>query len=406
MKIAEVILKRSVVKRNYVALTFAALLATIYTSSAAAQTFSTVHVFAGTDGANPAASLLLDSTGNLYGTTEYGGAHSYGTVFEINTAGKQTVLHSFCAESDCADGSRPLANLVLDSSKNLYGTTENGGDGGVDGVVFKLTLTGTETVLYTFKGGTDGEEPVGGLVRDSKGDLYGTTLGAHGLFPSGVAFKLDTRDDETVLHAFTSNPDGAGSVASMVMDTDGNLYGTTQSGGAHGAGTIFEISATGEETVLHSFCSGLSCSDGQAPLGNLIMDEQGNLYGTTSAPYGVVFKLSPEPNGTWTETVLYTFCTASNCSDGRGPAAGLIRDAEGNIYGTTEYGGTADYGVVFKLVTLGHETVLHNFTGGKDGGYPVAGLVTDAKGNLYGTAFQGGSAAAPFGSGVVFKIVP
>jgi uncharacterized repeat protein (TIGR03803 family) len=114
MKMADVILKSSVVTRNFVALAFAALVATICTSSAAAQTFSTVHVFAGTDGANPAASLVLDSAGNLYGTTEYGGAHSYGTVFEISTAGKETVLHSFCAESDCADGSRPLANLVLD----------------------------------------------------------------------------------------------------------------------------------------------------------------------------------------------------------------------------------------------------------------------------------------------------
>ncbi len=316
-----------------------------------------------------------------------------------------TVVHSFRG----ADGSEPIAGLIGDSAGNVYGTTYNGGASNA-GVVFKLNKAG-ETVLYEFKGGADGFGPQAGLIRDSAGNLYGTTT--YGGISSacagdgcGVVFKLDTTGVETVLHSFTGGADGANPEAGLIRDSAGNLYGTTSLGGigcAHGGcGVVFKLDTTGVETVLHNFRG----ADGDSPYAGLIRDSAGNLYGTTNAGgalsgcggygCGVVFKL--DKTG---ETVLYSF---SGGTDGAHPSAGLIPDSAGNLYGTTVFGGivssTAESGcgVVFKLDMTGTYTLLHSFTGAADGGNP-GGLTRDSAGNLYGTTHAGGT-----GAGVVYML--
>jgi uncharacterized repeat protein (TIGR03803 family) len=371
--------------------------ALIGTPSALAQTYTyqVLHSFTRADGALPEAGLIRDSVGNLYGTTYYGGASNGGVVFKVDTAGTETVLHSFTGG---ADGRYPEAGLIADSAGNLYGTNQNGGPSNA-GVVFKLNKTGL-TVLHSFTGGADGGTPFAGLIADSAGNLYGTTaLGGSGF---GVVFKLDTSDTETVLHSFTGGADGNGP-RGLIRGPAGNLFGTTTGGGTPNRGVVFKLDTSGTETVLHTFRG----PDGRAPVAGLIGDSAGNLYGTTAlggaSNWGVVFKVDT----TGRETVLYSF---TGGADGGQPYAGLIRDAAGNLYGTTRYGGvtfgvcaqTNPCGVVFKLDALGTETVLYSFTGGADGGQPYAGLIRDAAGNLYGTTLYGGTS----GEGVVFKLTP
>lgn len=248
-------------------------------------------------------------------------------------------------------------------------------------------------VLYTFQGGNDGGRPYGALVRDKTGNLYGTTNEGGGACNCGTVFKLAADGQETILHAFSGGSDGAHPFAGLVRDAHGNFYGTTQDGGAQGKGTVFKVNRRGKETILHSF----SGSDGAQPFGGVILDEAANLYGTTqyggAHNSGVVFKLDPAG----TETVLYAF---TGGEDGNVPMAELVRDAEGNLYGTTVYGGASKAGVVFKLDPAGKETVLHSFQNLQDGAFPGSGLILDKVGNLYGTAFLAG----PYGSGNVFKI--
>jgi uncharacterized repeat protein (TIGR03803 family) len=293
------------------------------------------------------ATLIKDAKGNLYGTTGLGGAYGYGTVFEITTTGEETVLYSFCALADCVDGANPRAALILDKDGNLYGVTQNGGTGAEDsGTVFKLTPTGAETVLYSFcseANCADGQWPYGGLARDPKGNLYGTTsIGGADNF--GTVFKVAPSGEETVLHSFTRGVDGGYPWAGLIRDSKGNLYGTTQQGGTNDTGTVYEITPSGTETVIYSF--GL-IPDGNYPLAPLLLDKEGNLYGATvvGGTYnsGTVFEVSPSGQ----ETMLWSF---NGASDGQYPyETGLVRDAKGNLYGTTEAGGEYGYGVVFKV---------------------------------------------------------
>jgi uncharacterized repeat protein (TIGR03803 family) len=245
------------------------MLAALLTPPAQAQTYTVLHRFTGADGARPAATLIADPAGSLFGTTYAGGVSGYGTVFKLDKTGL-TVLHSFTGG---ADGGTLLGSLVRDSAGNLYGTTESGGAGGL-GTVFKLDATGTETVLHSFAGGSDGANPHAGLIRDAAGNLYGTTKFG-GPSGDGVVFKVD-KSGERVLHSFTGT-DGAKPAAALIQDSAGNLYGTTSFGGAAGAGTVFKLDTTGTETVLYSFSGG---ADGSNPFG-LIQDSSGNLYGTT-----------------------------------------------------------------------------------------------------------------------------
>jgi uncharacterized repeat protein (TIGR03803 family) len=356
--------------------------------------FSYAGNFAG--GRDPDAGVIGDGAGNLYGTAVNGGPQGFGVVYKLDAAGNETVLSGFQSP---VGGSSPSAAVVGDSAGNLYGTTYSGGTSGA-GVVYKLDPTRHETVLYTFTGGADGGNPYGGVILDSAGNIYGTTVYggiAQGSAGYGVVFKLDPAGQETVLYTFTGGADGANSYAGLAFDSAGNLYGTTEFGGSGqgtaGFGVVFEVSPAGQETVLYTFTGG---ADGGNPVGGLIFDSAGNLYGTGSGnytvPWGVVFEL----NTAGQETVLYTF---TGGADGGLPYSGVIRDSAGDLYGTTNYGGASYAGVVFKVNTTGQETVLYNFTGGADGCGPQAGVIRDSAGNLYGTTPYCGS-----GHGVVYKV--
>jgi uncharacterized repeat protein (TIGR03803 family) len=353
-----------------------------------------------TDGGTPAGSLMTDAAGNLYGTAVGGGAHGWGVVFKLASDGNETPLHSF----DVTDGASPEAALIADAAGNLYSTTYQGG-GSCCGTVFKLAPDGSLTVLYSFcsqPNCSDGAFTFAGVIEDVAGNLYGTTTnGGDSNCDCGVAFKLAPDGTETVLHAFTNYPnDGAFPVGGLIADKKGNLYGTTDDGGAGSHGTVFKIAPDGTETVLHSF----RLSDGSYPTAGLTKDRLGNLYGTTffGGAYneGVVFKLAPDG----TETVLYSF---TDGSDGANPAANVILDKRGNLYGTTEYGGDLSCaygqgcGTVFKLAPDGSAKVLHTFKGGKDGANSVAGLII-SNGRLYGTT----PSAAAHGFGNVFALKP
>jgi uncharacterized repeat protein (TIGR03803 family) len=336
-----------------------------------------------------------------------------------------------------ADGSGPAASLIFDAAGNLYGTTLYGGGGNCSlgcGTVFKLSPASggsTKTVLYSFGGPTgDGAYPYAGLVFDGAGNLYGTTIQGGVDGNGGTVFKLTPNSDgswtESVLYGFcslTNCVDGLNPTSNLISDATGSLYGTTIQGGAANDGTVFKLTpksdGSWQESVLYSFCSRAHCGDGAEPyLGGLVFDARGNLYGTTQGGgariYGVAFKLTPTAHGTWKESVLHNFCSLSNCRDGEDPYAGLTFDAAGNLYGTTLKGGPfgKDYGVVFKLTlnTRGvwEEKVLHQFTGGGGGGFPAAGLVFDGAGNLYGTTGAGGSLTncSGHGCGVAFKLTP
>jgi uncharacterized repeat protein (TIGR03803 family) len=376
-----------------------------------------------------------------------------GTVFELTpnaakTKWKETVLHSFCSERGCADGETPEAGLITDGSGHIYGTTESGGTRGF-GTVFELTPNAartkwTETVLHSFcadVGCTDGSGPVAGLIMDGSGQLYGTTIfgGAKNgcsviAGGCGAVFKLTpnasrTKWTETVLYSFCAKAncvDGFKPEAGLIMDESGHLYGTTSEGAAHRAGAVFELTpnaakTTWTETVLHSLCSEPGCIDGGSPRAGLIVDKAGNLYGTTQegGAYGegTVFELTPDTARTkWTETLLHTFCAGINCTDGNQPYAGLIMDGSGHLYGTTFEGGAHGYGTVFELIpnaskTVWTETVLYSFCAQSssgicaDGSDPEAGVIIDGSGNLYGTTFQGG-ADVGYPYGVVFELKP
>jgi uncharacterized repeat protein (TIGR03803 family) len=385
---------------------------------------SALYSFAGgTDPKLPYAGLIFDKAGNLYGTTEFGGAFNQGTVFEIipnqNGSWTETVLYNFTGG---ADGAQPAAGLLFDAAGNLYGTANFGGSANCTlgcGTVFKLTPASggwTQTVLYTFTGGTDGGEPYARLLFDATGNLYGTTLlggniGSACSSGCGTVFKLTPGSNswtESVLYAFAGGTDGAFPYDGLVFDKAGNLYGSTYAGGALGYGTIFKLApASGgwKETILRAFNGGW---DGKYPYGDLILDAAGNLYGTAyqgGSGYGIVFELQPYAKG-WKERVVHGFGNAPSAN----PVAGLVMDSTGNLYGTTLLGATetpcgGGCGTLFKLTpaTGGAWTykVIHVFGHGTDGFHPSGDLILDQSGNLFGTTQAGGAQ----GSGLVFEIM-
>ncbi len=384
----------------------------------------------------PLASLVFDAKGNLYGTTFYGGASNTcvagdgcGTVFELTpkTGGgwTETTLHSF--NFNGIDGYYPTAAVVVDASGNVYGTTRDGGTGGCTlggspigcGVVFELSPQAgggwRETVLYSFTGDfVDGSNPLASLVFDGSGNLYGTTA-AGGTFGEGTVFELSPNGGggwtETVLYSFQNEAsDGISPSAGLVFDTAGNLYGTTSLGGnpsacgSNGCGTVFELIPVAgggwTEKIIYVFGQ----TDGYEPEAGLIIDKAGNLYGTTlfggTYGYGAAFELSPEVGGNWNLTTLQSFNISGD--DGAYLYGGLLLDAKGNLYGTTFRGGASDEGTVFELSPAGFgtwkEKVLYSFS--NSGYQPYAGVIADAAGNLYGTTYGGGSAS----SGTVFAV--
>jgi len=406
------------------------LASTLASHPAQAKKFKVLHTFKGSDGAGPDAQLVRDSAGNFYGTTGTGGSNKCqggcGTAFKMDKNGNILWLHRFSG----ANGETPFPGLLRDATGNLYGTTIYGGRASHTcslgcGVVFKLGKNGEETVLHHFTGEHDGYYPVGPLAMDKKRNLYGATqLG--GTSGVGTVFRLSPSGEKKILYSFTGGADGYAPGAGVVLDAQDNVYGTTLIGGSgfgnSGYGVVFQVSPGGVETVLHTFGG----DEGANPGSSLIFDSTGNLFGTTQTGgeltcdggegCGVLFELSPQSGGTWGESVLYTFCSLANCTDGRQPREGpLVQDAAGSFYGTTAEGGSyscngSGCGVVFKLDADGTETVLHSFTGGSDGDAPLTGVMADGMNNLYGVVVDGGDPNCPVsggnGCGTVWKLTP
>jgi uncharacterized repeat protein (TIGR03803 family) len=355
-----------------------------------APAFSNLHAFSVLPhGANPEAPLVQASDGNFYGTTAYGGTNGgNGTVFRITPDGTLTTLYSFSGGSD---GATPLAGLIQATDGNLYGTTAYGGDANGDGTIFRISTNGVFSTLYVFTGGSDSANPWAGLVQASDGNFYGTTSG---YLDNGIIFRITTNGTLTTLYSFTGGSDGATPLAGLVQASDGNLYGTTAYGGdANSDGTIFRITTNGAFSTVYVFTGGGDSSSPEAPV---MQARDGNLYGTTSGYFdnGSVFQVTT--NGTL--TTLYSF---SGGSDGATPLAGMVQASDGNLYGTTAYGGDANGdGTLFRITTGGALTTLHNFTGGTDGATSFASLIQAGDGNLYGTTGYGGTNNA----GTLFKV--
>ena len=396
-------------------LIFVFLFLTLTAQPAQAQTFQVIHNFTGgADGATPNGSLAMGLSGDIYGTTVYGGVHGNGAIFEIkrrNGPWVLTPLYNFADE----DGQQPSGGVTVAPNGVLYGATMYGGSNS-NGTVFSLSpipnvaaavlQPWNETVLHSFTEGGDGYDPSGSLLLDGSGNIYGTTMYG-GPNNYGIVYQLTPSASgwtESILYGFGGSYDGDSPNGGVISDKTGNLYGTTVTG-RYGYGIVYELSPSGSgwaEQILRAFQVD---SDGGWPRGNLIFDQRGNLYGTTSGggPYGeengggTVFELTPS-NGSWTFSVLHSF------QGGSGPQGGVIMDASGSLCGTTMREGAYGAGTVFKLSPSGEGWTysdLHDFTG-IDGSSPERELLIDSSGNMYGTTTQGGA----YGYGVVFEITP
>jgi uncharacterized repeat protein (TIGR03803 family) len=332
-----------------------------------APAFTTLLSFDGADGSNPVAGLAQAANGDLYGTTFDGGANAgyygygAGTVFKITPGGRLTTLYSFCSQSGCTDGELPYAGLVQATNGDFYGTTGFGGANAVPfsndpnaGTVFRITPGGAPTTLYSFcakANCADGQGPEAGLVQATNGDLYGTTAGGGANGVGGTIFRMTPNGAPTTLYSFCAKDrctDGQFAASGLVQAANGDLYGTTVAGGANGSnglgGTVFKIAPNGGAfTTLYSFCSQSGCTDGSSPTSGLVQAADGDLYGTTqyggANGSGTVFRIAP--NGSAFAT-LYNFCSQGGCTDGEYPSAGLVQATNGDFYGTTENGGNVD----------------------------------------------------------------
>lgn len=375
--------------------------------AAPGQTFNTLYNFGRDSGENPLSTVAQGRDGNFYGTTEYGGTGSgcrflgCGTIFKITPDGTLTTLYSFCALTPCNSpfGEEP-SGLVLATDGNFYGITAAGGASNF-GTFFKITPTGTLTTLHSFDG-TDGSNPLGTLVQATDGCFYGTTQSGGDLtcndpYGCGTVFKITPTGALTTLHRFKAT-DGLEPGAGVVQAGNGNFYGTTSLGGnlscapPDGCGTVFEITPGGTLRTLHNFDG----SDGSFPAGGMVQARDGNLYGTTywGGTYlvGVVFRITLEG----AVTTLYNFCAQGNpCTDGSYPARPLVQATDGDFYGTTDMGGdgsNCEYacGTIFKITRGGALTTLHTFGDADDSAYPT-GLVQATNGSFYGTTSYSGT---------------
>ena len=396
--------------RRLTVVTATLILVLMFAPGAWAAKFKVLHHFTGGDGQEPRAALILDQAGNLYGTTAWGGASGLGTVFKVtpNPDGSwaEAVLYSFTG----SEGYEPWSTPVFDTAGALYGTTMYGGAYDY-GTIYKLTPnpdgSWAQSVLYSFTGGADGNQPYT-LAFDKTGTLYGTTWYG-GTYGYGTVYTLTPNPDgswtQSVIHSFTGGKDGAYLLrdCGLTFDSAGNFYSAAMNGGAYGYGVTFELTPKSgggwKEKVLHAFKGHPATTPQFAP----IFDGAGNLYGTTSAggpqDAGTIYKLTPTSDGKWIYKVIHVF----NGRNGHDPLW-IKFDKAGNIYGTTYWDDADGYGVVFKLAPnpdgSWKETILHRFKG-SDGGQ-TEGLVLDAAGNLYGlTAYFGAN-----GAGVIFEITP
>lgn len=370
-----------------------------------AQNFESLVSFDKTNGATPFyAPLVQAADGNLYGTTSRGGKYDAGTIFKMTTGGKLTTLHDFhCTSSICSEGALPWAGVIQAANGNLYGTTTGGGAHGA-GTVYKISLAGKLTTLYSFcaqAGCADGAYPEAGLIQGIDGSLYGTTNEGGNESQSGTVFKITTSGHLTTLHRFcaqTNCPDGALPSTALVQAKGGNLYGSTSQAGSEGSGTVFRITPAGRLTTVHSFNG---CDDPSPSW--LLQARDGNLYGTTVASDcidgGTFFRLTPAGH----PTTLHRFCTQENCADGAS-SNGLIQGRNGNFYGTASQGGNLDNGTIFEITSHGHLTALHHFDY-SHGSDPTSGVIEASNGKLYGTTSNGGSNLnCSGGCGTIFSL--
>ncbi len=377
-----------------------------------AQTLTTLVTFDGNNGDAPRSALIQGSDGNFYGTTFFAGPREGGTVFKMTPGGTLTTIYPFCSQTNCADGIGPVGALVQGTDGNFYGTTSSGGANGQYGTVFKVSSSGSFTRIYSFcshSGCADGANPNAGLVLGTDGNFYGTTLAGGSTGSNmGTVFKITPGGTLTTLYSFCSQggcPDGAQPYAGLVQATDGNFYGTTFEGGANqlcdgGCGTLFKIAPSGTMTKVHDFCGLQGCADGYNPEAGLVQATDGNLYGSTTqsnggGPTGAIFRSTL----TGTVTAIYEFCSQTNCADGYTPVAGLVQATDGNLYGTTEFGGLGSDGTIFRVTLNGALTTLHNFDGA-DGNEIVAAVLQATNGTFYGTTDGGGQS----NDGTVFSL--
>jgi len=361
---------------------------------AGAQTETNLHLFVGfpSDGNNPRAKLVQGNDGNFYGTTFGGGTSNNGIVFRMSPSGTESNLYSFAGFP--GDGGHPNAGLVQGSDSNFYGTTDLGGTYN-SGTVFRISSSGSYTNLHSFFGyPIDGAVPVAGLVQGSDGNFYGVTPFG-GTVNSGTVFRISTSGVYTSLYSFgSSTNDGTEPGGTLVQGSDGNFYGVTPFGGTstncgtNGCGTVFRINPSGSYTNLYSF--GIYTNDGVIPSGGLVQGSDGNFYGTTAtggtSTNGTIFRISPSG----TESNLYSFVGSPN--DGQEPATGLVQGSDGNFYGTTLKGGAATSGTVFRISSSGSYSNLYSFKGNPtDGGLPFDPPVQGSNGNFYGTTQFGGT---------------
>jgi uncharacterized repeat protein (TIGR03803 family) len=412
--------------QRFISTILLAFLALASAQSTPAQTYKVLHNFGGPgDGWEPLGTLVFDSNGNLYGTTEvggYSGPRCYvlgcGTIFKLTPNADGTWNENLIFRLTGTEGNNPSGSLTFDLRRNLCSTTQGSGAYGY-GTAFELTPdsngTWSASVLHAFTGSWDGASPQGGITFGEAGQIYGTTTSA-GLNGHGTVFSLGQTSAlnwyELVLHAFAGGDDGGSpSFGTLTIDASGNLYGATVYGGSRGYGTVFELTPSRvksgwTETVLYSFTGG---ADGAEPWSGVAFDAAGNLYGTTTFGGvgggnggGVVFRLAPNGDGTWTESVLHAF---QGSNDGLNPSGGLTFDSAGNLYGTTQNGGSGG-GTIFKLQPSGGgqwtETILYSFD--YSGVNPFGGVALDNAGNLYGTTVYGGK----FGDhgGVAYELTP
>jgi uncharacterized repeat protein (TIGR03803 family) len=362
--------------------------------SCSAGTESVLYAFGNApDGNFPFGTVMQASDGNLYGMTSQGGVNNAGTVFEVTPAGAETVLWSFGGGSD---GAIPDGDLIQAGDGNFYGMTNQGGMNGL-GTVFKITPAGVETVLWSFGAAGDGSQPYGDLVQASDGNFYGMTSGG-GTNATGVIFEITPSSTESVLYSFgpsNGTTDGAYPQASLIQASDGNFYGTTGYGGPGNAGTVFRLTPAGAYSTLYFFAGS---TDGGHPNCTLLQASDGNLYGATADygahGHGTVFRITT----TGLLTTLYSFAGQPDVDSAYGA---LIQATDGNLYGTSDGGGAFGYGSVFSISLAGAESIVHSFGNAPDGQYPYyTPLLQATNGHLYGLTPYGGAN----GNGIVFDI--
>ncbi len=374
------------------------------------QTFKTLASFDGTDGGGPFyVTLVQGANGNFFGTTYGDGANDGGTVFEVSPAGRITTLYNFCAQAECADGYEPYAGVALATNGNFYGTTVSGGSTGF-GNVFEITPAGKLTTIYSFcytssTCDSPGYNPHAGVTQGSNGNFYGTTFQgtSNDTYNDGAIYEITGAGTiEGVFNFDIYAGDGGAPSGALVQASNGDFYGTTEGGGTNFYGAVFQATPALNVTTLYSFCTLSNCGDGQEPIGGVIQASNGKFYGTTAYGGangdGTVFEI----NLAGKLTTLYSFCSQTNCADGGIPQAGLVQATDGNFYGVTSSFGSNGSGTLFRITPSGNLKVLHSFCSEAncaDGDSAIGAPMQATNGDLYGTTDGGGTS----GVGTIYR---